>query len=1338
MVPRWPQPVQCIHMVLLLSAGTPSQASPPTAAPSKAPSEAPSHAPTGTPSSNNDCVIGTKAYERCLRDDISDWAKQGPDQSVLQHLVGTAPCSLAASGVAGCMSIGKAPGRDSEYRRFEKKDTGVQSQQSNVLSFLVYSEYMHFSWDQNSASSQHGICMMQVIHNTGTVYFHQMMVTENDLWLQMGGTNKVKLCDNCMAGSQWTWVEILFDAPAVDRFRVCVNGVQQGGDQNVIYTGFDGWEHVKLGNARGDTSCQYLSVAWGIRSDRNCARCSANPMNPCGWQPPGPPSASPSVQPTPFPSAAPSAPPSTAQPSGAPTVPPTAPPTVSAPSVTPTVSPTDTPFLKPSTPPSLSPSAAPSAPPQQAPTAAPSLVPSASPSAPPTTAPSSVPSRPPSLSPSSPPSGAPSANPSLAPSSAPSEPPSVPPSAPPSTPPTLGPSAVPSLPPSQGPSSPPTTAPTLSPSLRPTSPPSSPPSPRPSAAPSERPSPRPSGSPSEQPSPFPSSPPSAAPTARPSAAPTARPSVRPTRTPTTPPTAQPSGGPSAPPTPAPHAPPSAAPSTAPTASPTAASPTAAPSLAPTVQPSRLPTASPWVQPSADDGLGTARDVAAANAVTALAAGSALSGAQAGRLIALAKGCASGVSDDVPWTLHVTQLTIGGGPLPRHSGCVVFSLATVAVLAVLQFAAAGTAAVVLKRPQLAAQAMVRCPGATIAAAVLLLQGPTFCGARLLRHNSGDAAAIIIGIVGCLIGIASPVVLQRSGSTAARMSVFKRDNQIRSSWQKQWLGSSEWVSLGEDGAVERLGPAFKVAKPRLHVYLAADLAVTLITMFGNGFGGGSCASCAAGRFVDGTLGLLFCFAILRARPYVRPFRLPMTLVAQGLLAGGAVALGAGYASPECGSSSGTLPGHEVAGALLVASGVASIGITLANIGATLQNIRSKRRTRLREPVDAVWEATGGRWIAPAALAPVMAKHLHCQLSDAEAEKLAAALGSGLSGVPIKELLEAEGKLWRGAAKAVDSSGVMEMLLRMDTHPSGQIVSPDHPCTPGADPMACSVRSSGTAQEAEGHRSPRRGHRRRRRRAMLTVTGAGASAVNGVYEQAGSLVDSAPQLADSMAGSQPSLTRWTSQRGNAVIAENASGVWEMGTECAESMRRSASAATACSLSGSVFYLNRSGIGSTAGLSGAVPIEGWEVGPQGVPPLPSISVGAGGGVTPVTISVQDTSSRPTRRLPRTTSGTGGRSAPPLSPRSFREGSRSPPDTDWRVYGGRHQAPTSPMQPARRAGQDGRSHFGRSKTRLGSSQLPPSVASSSIPAELQASRRTLAASHAAAVIGGSSVRSRH
>eukprot|EP01062_Namystynia_karyoxenos_P053171 TRINITY_DN42947_c0_g1_i1.p1 TRINITY_DN42947_c0_g1~~TRINITY_DN42947_c0_g1_i1.p1 ORF type:complete len:1628 (+),score=269.84 TRINITY_DN42947_c0_g1_i1:79-4962(+) len=976
----------------------------------------------------------------------------------------------------------------------------------------------------------------------------------------------------------------------------------------------------------------------------------------------------PTAAPSPLPSAAPSSAPSAAplQPTAAPS---------RMPSASPTAAPSDAPLqptAAPSRVPSLSPSSAPSASPLQ-PTDAPSVPPSPAPSSPPTQAPiqptdsptsapqSSYPTLPPrkpgdpSHSPV-PPSTAPSTAPSTSlPSTAPTDPPSrhpVPPptqapsttpSAAPSAPPVPRPTGSPSVSPSRAPSaSAPTRAPSVPPSTVPTPGPTQPPSTAPSAAPSHTPSsppsPRPSAEPTVPPSWSPSarpstaapsgSPASTAPSLRPSVGPSAFPSPAPSPRPSARPASlAPSSSPSAAPSPrsvAPSHPPQHRPSAAPTVGPTAATPSGAPTTAPSHAPTVAPTASPHIpiQPAAS----VAEGAVEVGATGAMLGASAVGAAQVGRLSIILAGCTSGscTPADEPLAPSVCPLALPvdfGAAHPRYIGCVLGSFLIVACCFLLHSAAYLVAQIALKKKKLAARGMVRFPTGSAIVAAALSAPTTFVGAKLLR--CGDATGMVLGVISAACGFGVGFGLLHAGRKSLSTAVYKLDGNYGRQGLWRWvLGRGEWLSLPLEGfRVERWAVAFRSALPGLQWVLGLDVLLGQIGAVNGGLGGGSCALCAVERMIDTCLALGVVFLVVTRQPYSRTLRHPVTVVAQLLLAAGALALAIGYLAESCPGDS-DLPGHHVAPLLLMMSAFVQVFGGAVDCVASLRSMQVGRRAQLRVSLDKYATlGTPGCPLTKQQLRSGLERVFRRRFEDKDFDALWERVDEDGSGdVSVREFLMAEDFLWEAAASAAEvPDSPAAATIRSDPGGDRGMGLDVCPLLPPVAPFATftSERSSTPTREGTGADSSP---------PCITLSGAGLPEFNGMY------------VPEAGTGS-----RLQKVGGGAVLARVSSGGW------AVTKTRSAGDG------GTSPRRRRGGVRDQAAYfhpgagDGALPpLAGWAVGPAGVGPAP---VGA---VSRLSRGTRHSSQRMVRGTPRQPRG--GRDALSVSLSAARDSSRPSP----------------------------------------------------------------------------------
>eukprot|EP01062_Namystynia_karyoxenos_P069430 TRINITY_DN6492_c0_g1_i2.p1 TRINITY_DN6492_c0_g1~~TRINITY_DN6492_c0_g1_i2.p1 ORF type:complete len:1281 (+),score=105.30 TRINITY_DN6492_c0_g1_i2:76-3918(+) len=777
------------------------------------------------------------------------------------------------------------------------------------------------------------------------------------------------------------------------------------------------------------------------------------------------------------------------------------------------------PSVSPSTAPTTSPSVSPTMHPTHSPTTSPTVSPSATPTASPTQNPSAPPSVSPSFSPTTVPSASPSASPTHSPSASPTTAPTTSPTTTPSVSPTQGPTAPPTGPPTRSPTTGPTAAPTLNPSISPTwSPtaaPSTTPTANPTTSPSWYPTAGPSTSPSAGPTPSPTwSPTTAAPTAHPSNSPSWSPTADPSTVPTRAPIAGPSWSPSSRPSPAPSAAPSAVPSsvpttapsttlpsaapltTAPTGAPSTTGPSAGPSLPPaprpSLPPSEAPSASPTPAPSLGKAAGVAQGAAEAGAASAVLAVSAPAAAQGGRVVILTSGCTMKEAADLPWSLHPTQLAIEGFTRPMHAGCVVANLCIVAAAAGLHFLATVVVQRAMRKRRSEARGMLRFPTVPVLVLAVLSQGSTFAGAGMIRHASA-IMDVSMGIIALVVGAWLPVTVLHAGRRSQRRAVYKLDPGARSGCKRLWLGSGEWLSLPNEKKVntfrvERWGIAFRAALPYKHGVLALDIALTQAVAFSAGLGGGSCQACGHMRIGDTVAALALAAVVLRQRPYSLPWRIPVTVAAQLLIATGAFILALGFLSSSCGGN------DAVAAVFIDAGGLFTFIIVSLEATAALRGIQLSRRDLLTAALERFTAIDEDGIVSPEELRTGLRQVYGMEFAEDEFERLFSLFdedGSGL--VDLHDFLANEHLFWdagrSGAPGALDGARADQSEASLSMQASVGVQA--------------SLAASGTGHFQRSTISPRshRGGSPGRigaHRPAFTFSGAGDAGVNGSYDE------------------------------------------------------------------------------------------------------------------------------------------------------------------------------------------------------------------------------------------------
>eukprot|EP01062_Namystynia_karyoxenos_P060831 TRINITY_DN5256_c0_g3_i1.p1 TRINITY_DN5256_c0_g3~~TRINITY_DN5256_c0_g3_i1.p1 ORF type:complete len:1344 (+),score=177.62 TRINITY_DN5256_c0_g3_i1:74-4105(+) len=802
---------------------------------------------------------------------------------------------------------------------------------------------------------------------------------------------------------------------------------------------------------------------------------SLSPTSSPTFSPTAAPSVSPTVSPTTAPTWSPTAAPTTSSPSVSPTTSPTTAPT-DDPTRAPSVSPTKNPSRSPTTHPTLMPSfhacddgshgchnlsaggicikvggndwacacdkhywcsagcnnshvphectlitRTPTTSPTASPTKDPSRNPSVSPTVSPTTAPTTAPTVSPTTSPTRNPSVSPTTSPTWSPTGSPTAAPTTAPSTSPSTSPTTAPTQNPSVSPTTAPTQSPTTDPTASPTRSPTTAPTYSPTTSPTVSPSRSPSSPPTRSPSFSPTTAPTWSPSVSPTTSPTDSPSVPPTQIPSFSPSVPPTQGPTGQPSATPSWAP----SLTPSTNPTNSPSSASPTGQPStrpsVAPRTAPSALPTAAPSPMPTRG-GVGEDLEDAAAEgaAVAAVLAISAPAAAQGGRMAILSTGCTGKKPvDDLPFTLHPTQVSIPGFSLPMHAGCAILNLVIAAGAAALHALAALALQKATGKTRMAAQGMIRFPSGPVLLFAVLGQGPVFAGARLIRHASGSIDAIT-GFVTLMVCSLLPLTVWHEGKRSQRQAVYKLDPDARDGCKRYWLGAGEWLSLHTrdqyNFRVERWGVVFRAALPWQSGVLALDVVLSQAVALSAGAGGGSCAACGWMRIGDALASFLLTAVILKRKPYARPIRLPVTVLAQVLIGIGALILAGGFLSSGCGG------GELVAGIFIAAGGAATLVVVILDGTAVLRSVQLRRRDQLTAALQRfqAMDKGGSGELTKEELYDGLVNEYGRKIAAAEFDELFRLVDADGSGeVDLHEFLGAEHHFW-DAGKAGGADG------------------------------------------------------------------------------------------------------------------------------------------------------------------------------------------------------------------------------------------------------------------------------------------------------------------------------
>eukprot|EP01062_Namystynia_karyoxenos_P069431 TRINITY_DN6492_c0_g1_i3.p1 TRINITY_DN6492_c0_g1~~TRINITY_DN6492_c0_g1_i3.p1 ORF type:complete len:991 (+),score=100.46 TRINITY_DN6492_c0_g1_i3:68-2974(+) len=640
---------------------------------------------------------------------------------------------------------------------------------------------------------------------------------------------------------------------------------------------------------------------------------------------------------------------------------------------------------------------------------------------------------------------------------------------------------------------------------------------RASVSPSQHPSTPPSGSPTTAPTTAPTwSPtadPSRSPTAAPSASPTWSPTADPSTVPTRAPIAGPSWSPSSRPSPAPSAAPSAVPSsvptaapsttlpsaapltTAPTGAPSTTGPSAGPSLPPAPRPSLPPSevssASPTPAPSLGKAAGVAPGAAEA-AAFALLTLSAPVAAQSGRVVILTSDCTMKEAADPPWPLHPTQLAIEGFTRPMHAGCVVANLCIVAAAAGLHFLATVVVQRAMRKRRSEARGMLRFPTVPVLVLAVLSQGSTFAGAGMIRHASA-IMDVSMGIIALVVGAWLPVTVLAAGRRSQRQAVYKLDPGARSGCKRLWLGSGEWLSLPNEKKVntfrvERWGIAFRAALPYKHWVLALDIWLSQAVAFSAGLGGGSCQACGHMRIGDTVAALALAAVVLRQRPYSLPWRIPVTVAAQLLIATGAFILALGFLSSSCGGN------DAVAAVFIDAGGLFTFIIVSLEATAALRGIQLSRRDLLTAALERFTAIDEDGIVSPEELRTGLRQVYGMEFAEDEFERLFSLFdedGSGL--VDLHDFLANEHLFWdagrSGAPGALDGARADQSEASLSMQASVGVQA--------------SLAASGTGHFQRSTISPRshRGGSPGRigaHRPAFTFSGAGDAGVNGSYDE------------------------------------------------------------------------------------------------------------------------------------------------------------------------------------------------------------------------------------------------
>eukprot|EP00756_Hemistasia_phaeocysticola_P022537 Hpha_TRINITY_DN15841_c2_g1::TRINITY_DN15841_c2_g1_i2::g.191062::m.191062 len=706
--------------------------------------------------------------------------------------------------------------------------------------------------------------------------------------------------------------------------------------------------------------------------------------------------------------------------------------------------------------------------------------------------------------------------------------------------PTMAPSVTPTVPPSAVPSVPPSAAPTAAPTAPPTTRPTTSPTTSPTTTPTTSPSASPTVSPTTSiPTASPSSSPTKTPTISPSSFPTWRPTVTPTRFPTAS-TPQPSAHPTQEPT--------VSPSLIPTPSPTTSLPTATPSVttsSPTTGPSNItgsptlnpettkPTSHPTYSPKADLGkfgsetpsggptgiptdspsatppktsaeatTETAGEIGGAGMVVSAAALGAAGAAQGARLAMAASDCSTFLVDSVPWIMHPTQVNLGGFSKPAHAGCVVMNMVLFGGMGLLH--KAGTYIVLSLMRQCPAidptggharmfdaEGLIAFPSGTLAIGVLLAQGTTVCGARMMRDAAGAGDAII-GLLGGMFGAALAVAITHIGRGAiTNGAVYKRDREYMACIRDYVLGDGEWVSWRKAHS-ERWGVAFRAALPTHLWILAFDVWISFGIGLAYGFAGSSCTSCGVIRIIDFTGCVALLAAIGKRNPYVHPARRYGTIIAQVLIGLGAILLAFNYFDSELCESGRTMTGGraDVAGVLILSGGIlVTVTILLDGLISFYASVGGRRK-RLRDALQRFkdLDKDGSGTLDIDEVRQGIQKIYGVSVSPERLSKLFNEISKGDEEITIHQFIDGEWKFWALVDDGVPSSGDLsgdKLLL------SGNMLEVEEevltsPLSLSTPPLALSTDNRLRSGRGDGNIRTSSGRRPQRHRRSLNVSG------------------------------------------------------------------------------------------------------------------------------------------------------------------------------------------------------------------------------------------------------------
>ena len=532
---------------------------------------------------------------------------------------------------------------------------------------------------------------------------------------------------------------------------------------------------------------------------------------------------------------------------------------------------------------------------------------------------------------------------------------------------TAQPTAEPTAPPTAEPTAPPTAEPTAEPTAPPTAQPTAPPTAQPTAPPTAQPTAEPTAAPTAPPTAEPTAEPTAPPTAPPTAEPTAQPTAQPTAEPTAQPTAQPTAEPTAQPTTTPRtlapdttAVPTAEPTAAATSPPATSTPvtnsprtstppvkvtsvpepvTEVPTQAPTQEPTEEPLAAVAVvrKDSTSPGIQSAAD-AAVPAVAVLGATAALSGQRLALM--LGTGCGTGddsSSDQLPFNLHPTRLSIGDTSLAFHVGCVIGNLFIIVAgftLLHLVFLYCMTLCGLVKGDNMEIQGFVKFPAVTMFLFLFLLQG-TSLGAARLAFSGGPWTAVGGGtFVLCLMFIVYVYLVLRD---VHKKAVY-RDDSTTSTRAAYFIGKGEWLST-TDSYIDRFGVMFRRYLPHASKFVMWDMSLSIGISLASAVKANTMVECGHKRVAMGSMTLSYMLLLMYVRPFAHGRNNHSEIFGQLLQT-----VGLGIIAIAFYSEDRSHWGFEVGMYLILAAMVFLVMKTLGDFIAFMYVLKTKRRPRL----------------------------------------------------------------------------------------------------------------------------------------------------------------------------------------------------------------------------------------------------------------------------------------------------------------------------------------------------------------------------------------------------------